>query len=225
MFDNISSRYDLLNRVLSLGIDRGWRKKALRMLVPMAPQRILDVATGTGDLAFMAARILKPAEVIGMDLSAGMLEVARKRNDAEGVSGETRIGFVKGDAERIDFEDQSFDAVTVAFGVRNFGDLYAGLTEIHRVLRPGAPVVVLEFTRPRIFPFRQLFHIYFKHVLPLIGAWTSGDKRAYKYLFESVQAFPDYDRFIAELTRAGFTRSSYQSLSLGICAIYIGYKS
>jgi len=225
MFDNISRRYDLLNRLLSLGIDVGWRKKALRMLRPYAPKRILDVATGTGDMAFLADRLLEPEEIAGIDLSAGMLEVARQRAGARDKRGPARIEFRKGDAEHIEYPDQSFDAAMVAFGVRNFGDLQAGLREIHRVLRPDAPFIVLEFTRPRIFPFRQLFQIYFRHLLPLIGAWTSGDKRAYQYLFESVQAFPDYERFVAEMERAGFVRTECKPLSLGICAIYIGFKS
>jgi demethylmenaquinone methyltransferase/2-methoxy-6-polyprenyl-1,4-benzoquinol methylase len=151
--------------------------------------------------------------------------VARKRNTSADKTGPATITFTKGDAENLDFPDVSFSAATVAFGVRNFGDLQAGLKEIHRVLQPGAPFVVLEFTRPRTFPVKQLFQIYFRHVLPLIGAWTSGDKRAYTYLFESVQAFPDYERFTAELERAGFVRTAFKPLSLGICAIYIGFKS
>ena len=225
MFDNISRRYDLLNRLLSLGIDVGWRKKALNMLKPFAPTRILDIATGTGDMAFMADRILQPREIVGLDLSAGMLEVARKRSGTKDKTGPAEITFTKGDAENLEFPDGAFSAATVAFGVRNFGDLQAGLKEIHRVLQPGAPFVVLEFTRPRTFPVKQLFQIYFRHILPLIGAWTSGDKRAYTYLFESVQAFPDYERFTAELERAGFVRTAFKPLSLGICAIYIGFRS
>jgi demethylmenaquinone methyltransferase/2-methoxy-6-polyprenyl-1,4-benzoquinol methylase len=151
-----------------------------------------------------------------------MLELGRKKIEKEGLA--NKIELLKGDGEAISFPDNSFDAVTVAFGVRNFGDLHQGLKEIQRVLRPGAPLVVLEFTKPRIFPFKQLFNIYFKHILPLIGSWTSGDGRAYKYLYESVQAFPDYYAFNQELIRAGFEKPSYKPLSLGICAIYIAYK-
>ena len=224
MFDKISGKYDLLNKVLSLGIDRGWRKKALTMLAPYHPNQILDVATGTGDMAFMAEQILHPATITGIDLSAGMLEVARKRKAQRKPEQPTVIEFIKGDAENLPFPDHSFDAVTVTFGVRNFGDLGKGLSEICRVMKSGAPLMVLEFTKPRIFPFRQLFDIYFRHILPLIGAWTSGDGRAYKYLYESVQAFPDYEAFTAELLKAGLERPSFKSLSSGICAIYIAYK-
>lgn len=224
MFDKISGKYDLLNKVLSLGIDRNWRVKALSLLLPVKPQAMLDVATGTGDMAFMAEKILSPKSITGIDLSAGMLEVARKRLASRTKSSGATIEFLKGDAENLPFENNSFDAATVTFGVRNFGDLHQGLKEMHRVLRPGAPIVVLEFTKPKIFPFRQLFHIYFRHILPLIGSWTSGDGRAYKYLYESVQAFPDYNAFNQELLKAGFERPSYTSLSLGICAIYIAYK-
>lgn len=224
MFDKISGKYDLLNKVLSLGIDRKWRSKALSLLLPVKPADILDVATGTGDMAFMAEQILAPKTITGIDLSAGMLEVAGKRLNAKTKDTGTSIKFLKGDAENLPFENDSFDAATVTFGVRNFGDLQQGLKEMQRVLRPGAPIVVLEFTKPKIFPFRQLFDIYFRHILPLIGSWTSGDGRAYKYLYESVQAFPDYDAFNKELLKAGFERPSYTTLSLGICAIYIAYK-
>ena len=224
MFDKISGKYDLLNRLLSLGIDNQWRKKALKSLLPFQPKDILDIATGTGDMAFMADAILKPDSITGIDLSAGMLAVAQKRLQARSKSLSSRITFHKGEAEKLAFPDQSFDAVTVAFGVRNFADLQAGLTELNRVLRKGAPIVVLEFTKPRVFPFRQLFDIYFRHVLPLIGSITSGDKRAYKYLYESVQAFPDFDDFNLELIKAGFERPQFKSLSAGICAIYLAYK-
>ncbi len=224
MFDKISGKYDLLNKVLSLGIDRKWRSKALSLLLPVKPVDMLDVATGTGDMAFMAEQILSPQNITGIDLSAGMLDVAVKRLNARTKDSSTSIKFLKGDAENLPFENDSFDAATVTFGVRNFGDLHQGLKEMQRVLRPGAPIVVLEFTKPKIFPFRQLFDIYFRHILPLIGSWTSGDGRAYKYLYESVQAFPDYDAFNKELLKAGFERPSYTTLSLGICAIYIAYK-
>lgn len=224
MFDKISGSYDLLNRVLSLGIDRNWRKKALSMLLPFHPQHTLDVATGTGDLAFMTDGIVSPQSITGIDLSAGMLEVARRRLNQHKNQFKAEINFVKGDAEALPFKDNQFDAATVAFGVRNFADLQAGLQEMNRVLKPGAPLVVLEFTKPRIFPFKQLFGIYFKHLLPLIGGWTSGDRRAYRYLFDSVQAFPDYDSFSNELIKAGFSKPSYKTLSLGICAIYIASK-
>jgi len=224
MFDKISGKYDLLNRLLSLGIDRKWRKKALLSIKSHDPAIILDIATGTGDLAFMADELLKPAVIKGVDLSAGMLEIASKRLAARTKAAHASIEFLKGDAEALDFVTNTFDAVTVAFGVRNFANLQVGLQEIQRVLNPGAPFMVLEFTKPRIFPFRQLFDIYFRHVLPLIGSWTSGDSRAYKYLYESVQAFPDFEDFNQELKNAGFEKPAYQSLSAGICAIYLAYK-
>jgi len=225
MFDAISGKYDLLNRLLSFRIDRIWRKKAILSLLPFHPQLLLDVATGTGDMVFMAEKLLKPMMIQGVDLSAGMLEVAHKRLAAKGKNLHSQIEFLKGDAEHLQFENNSFDAATVAFGVRNFADLQLGLKEMHRVLKPGAPIVVLEFTKPRIFPFRQLFDIYFRHLLPLIGSWTSGDRRAYKYLYESVQAFPDFDAFNQELINAGFVKPGFKSLSTGICAIYVAYKS
>ena len=225
MFDNISGKYDLLNKVLSLGTDRNWRKKALSTLIPIHPAAVIDVATGTGDMVFMADKLLKPKSIIGIDLSSGMLEIARKRLINKSEELKASIEFLKGDAENLDFGSNMFDAATVAFGVRNFADLQAGLKEIQRVLRQGAPIVVLEFTKPRIFPFRQIFDIYFKNLLPLIGSWTSGDRRAYKYLYESVQAFPDFDAFNKELIKAGFERPDFKPLSAGICAIYIAYKS
>jgi demethylmenaquinone methyltransferase/2-methoxy-6-polyprenyl-1,4-benzoquinol methylase len=224
MFDRISGKYDFLNRLLSLGIDNRWRRKALRTLLTYSPAHLLDIATGTGDMAFMADDLLKPATIKGIDLSAGMLEIARKRLEKKKGTVHAEISFHKGEAENLEFPDDSFDAVTVAFGVRNFSDLGKGLSELNRVLKPGSPFVVLEFTKPRIFPFRQLFNIYFRHVLPLIGSWTSGDRRAYKYLYESVQAFPDYEDFNRELINAGFERPSYTTLSAGICAIYLAFK-
>jgi len=224
MFDKISGNYDLLNKVLSLGIDRNWRKKALSLLLVHHPQNLLDVATGTGDMVFMADQILQPASITGIDLSAGMLEVAGKRKATLPPETAARMTFLKGDAENLPFQSNTFDAATVTFGVRNFGDLHKGLSEMQRVLKPGAPIVVLEFTKPRIFPVRQLFDIYFRHILPLIGSWTSGDGRAYKYLYESVQAFPDYEAFNHELIKAGFERPTFTPLSLGICAIYTAYK-
>lgn len=223
MFDRISGRYDLLNRLLSLGIDRAWRRKGLKMLIPFRPQHILDIATGTGDLAFMAADILKPGRITGVDLSLGMLTIARQRLSKLRGSN-TIITFEKGDAEKILHESNTFDAVTVAFGVRNFADLSSGLQEMQRVLKPGAPVMVLEFTKPRVFPMKQSFNIYFRHILPFIGWITSGDWRAYRYLYESVQAFPDYEKFNQELIKAGFEKPSYTTLSAGICAIYLAFK-
>jgi len=222
MFDRIAPHYDSLNMFLSAGMDSKWRKTAIGML-GMPPQaQVLDVATGTGDLAFEIARQFEDAEITGLDLAENMLTVARKKSAKRGLS--ERVQFTIGDSENLPFDDDSFHGVTVAFGVRNFGDLSKGMNEIFRVLKPGGRLVVLEFTKPRSFPFKQLFQIYFKYVLPLVGSFGSGDKRAYHYLYESVQAFPDYDRFTAVLLKEGFKNARYKILSLGICAIYTAEK-
>ncbi len=222
MFNNIAPKYDFLNRLLSLGIDQKWRKKALRTLEGHTTNQILDMATGTGDLAIMANRMLHPKKVIGVDLAPKMLSFAEKKAVKLGM--EKTIEFREGDAEQLPFEDDLFDAATVAFGVRNFGDLEKGLSEMRRVLKKGGRIVVLEFTMPRMFPFRQIYHGYFRYILPTIGKITSKDPKAYRYLYESVQAFPDYERFTSVLEKVGFSEARYKSLSLGICAIYTGVK-
>ena len=222
MFDRIAPNYDSLNMFLSAGMDRRWRKTAIGMLEVPPGAQVLDVATGTGDLAFEIARQINDAEVTGLDLAENMLVVARKKSLKRGLS--ERVHFTQGDSENLPFEDDTFHGVSVAFGVRNFGDLPRGMNEIHRVLKPGGRLVVLEFTKPRSFPFKQLFQIYFKHILPVVGSFGSGDKRAYYYLYESVQAFPDYDRFTAVLSKEGFINAGYKVLSLGICAIYTAEK-
>ena len=222
MFDKIAPRYDLLNRVLSLGIDISWRKRALRYLKKENPQQLLDVATGTADVAIMATKILKPAQVIGIDISNQMLDYGRVKIKNE--SFETVITLETGDSEQLRFADNSFDAVTVAFGVRNFENLEKGLAEMQRVLRPGGRVVILEFSRPHIFPFKQLYNGYFKYILPLIGRLTSRDIRAYTYLFESVQAFPEGSNFTNILTKTGFQHPVCERFTLGICSIYSATK-
>lgn len=222
MFDTIAPKYDLLNRVLSLGIDISWRKRALSYLKPLQPQKLLDVATGTADVAIMAAKILKPASIIGIDIANQMLEYGRKKIDREGL--QQIIALETGDSENLHFADASFDAVTVAFGVRNFEHLEKGLAEMLRVLRPGGKVVILEFSRPHLFPFKQLYNTYFKYVLPLIGRLTSRDMRAYTYLFESVQAFPEGDQFLQILSRIGYQNPICERLTLGICTIYVATK-
>jgi demethylmenaquinone methyltransferase / 2-methoxy-6-polyprenyl-1,4-benzoquinol methylase len=222
MFDTIAPRYDLLNRVLSLGVDVWWRKKALSYLAQARPQRILDVATGTADVAIMAARQLQPKEIVGIDISNQMLDFGRvKIKDA---SLQSVITLETGDSEQLRFDSDSFDAVTVAFGVRNYENLEKGLTEMHRVLRSGGQVVILEFSKPHIFPFKQLYNAYFKYVLPLIGRLTSRDMRAYTYLYESVQAFPEGDAFTAILSKIGYKDARCVRLTLGICSIYIASK-
>jgi len=222
MFDKIAPKYDLLNRVLSLGIDISWRKKALNYLRSAQPQQILDVATGTADVAIMAAKRLKPAQIIGIDIANQMLEFGRVKVKKEHL--EEVITLETGDSENLRFPENSFDAVTVAFGVRNFENLEKGLAEMCRVLRPGGRVVILEFSKPHIFPFKQLYNGYFKYLLPLIGRLTSRDVRAYTYLFESVQAFPEGNDFLNILSKTGYHNPVCERLTLGICTIYSATK-
>lgn len=221
MFDNISHRYDFLNHFLSLGIDKGWREKAIAYLRPLNPRQILDVATGTGDFALQALS-LNPEKVTGVDISEGMLSVGRKKIANRHL--EHRVELRNGDSENLPFEEGKFDAVTVAFGVRNFENLNKGLFEIFRVLKPGGMIVVLEFSRPRKFPFKQLYRFYFKFILPKIGRVVSSDKAAYTYLPESVEAFPDGEDFIHILHQVGFKNTQCRSLTFGISSIYIGTK-
>ncbi len=222
MFDRIAPRYDLLNRMLSLGIDVWWRKRAIGYLKSAAPAEILDVATGTADVAILMAKMLKPRQVIGIDIANQMLELGRGKIAEQGLS--ELISLETGDSERLRFEDGSFDAVTVAFGVRNFENLEKGLSEMLRVLRPGGRVVILEFSKPNIFPIKQAYNAYFKYVLPLIGRLSSRDMRAYTYLFESVQAFPEGKQFTDILTQTGFQNPICDRLTLGICSIYTATK-
>ncbi len=222
MFDKIAPKYDLLNRLLSLGIDVQWRKRALRYLKAAAPQTLLDVATGTADVAIMAAKMLHPQHITGIDIANQMLDFGRVKIQNAGL--QNMITLETGDSENLRFDDNSFDAVTVAFGVRNFENLEKGLSEMFRVLRPGGRVVVLEFSKPRIFPIKQIYNSYFKYVLPLIGRLTSRDVRAYTYLFESVQAFPEGDDFLNILSKTGYQNPQCERLTLGICSIYSATK-
>lgn len=220
MFDRIAPRYDLLNHTLSFGIDRLWRRRVVEAVREAGPKRILDVATGTGDLAVGLARHLPAAQITGVDLSDRMLGVARRKVDARGLS--ARIALRQGDAEHLDFESASFDAATVAFGVRNFGDLDAGLRELARVLRPGGRLFILEFSRPRNRLFRALYEFYTFRMLPLVGGAVSRDRQAYAYLPASVGEFPAPEAFLDRLARAGFTDTCARSLSGGIAQIYVG---
>ena len=222
MFDKIAPKYDLLNRVLSLGIDVRWRKRMIGYLKEDAPKRLLDVATGTADVAIMAAKMLKPESVVGIDIANQMLELGRGKIGREGL--ERVVTLEAGDSERMRFEADAFDAVTVAFGVRNFENLEKGLAEMHRVLRPGGKAVVLEFSKPGIFPLKQIYNAYFRYVLPLIGRLTSRDMRAYSYLFESVQAFPEGEDFLNILTKLGYQNPTCERLTFGICSIYSATK-
>lgn len=221
MFDKIAHKYDFLNHFLSLGIDILWRKKAISLLKKAQPKQILDVATGTGDLAIEALK-LNPEKVTGIDVSAGMLELGKEKIKAQQL--DSKIELLQGDSENLPFTHNSFDAITVAFGVRNFENLKKGITEMNRVLKPGGQVVVLEFSTPERFPFKQLYHFYFRTILPLIGKLISKDPRAYSYLPESVKAFPNKKDFAGILQECGFHEVKFLPLTFGIATIHTGYK-
>jgi demethylmenaquinone methyltransferase/2-methoxy-6-polyprenyl-1,4-benzoquinol methylase len=222
MFDKIAHRYDFLNHFLSAGIDRGWRRKAIGELTVLHPQRLLDVATGTGDVAILMEKLLKPEKITGIDISEGMLQKGVEKVAKLGLQG--RIELTKGDCETINFPDNTFDGVTVAFGVRNFEHLEQGLNEIHRVLRAGGKLVILEFSKPKLPLIKQFYKFYLKIVTPGIGKLISKDKNAYNYLSDSVQKFPEGDNFVNILKKLGYKNASCKSLSLGIASIYCGEK-
>lgn len=221
MFDNISPRYDLLNDVLSLGIARHWRRKALKLALKNKPALVLDVATGTGDLAFEALKHT-PGAIIGVDISEGMLDIARQK--AKDKPNAERIRFETGDAENLPHAHNTFDTVIVSFGVRNFGHLQNGLSGIQKVLKPGGNLMVLEFSQPEKTPFKQLYAFYSAYILPVIGRLISKDHRAYTYLPESVAAFPYGEAFKKELIQSGFRDITIKPLTFGICTIYSATK-
>lgn len=221
MFNNISPKYDFLNHFLSAGIDILWRKKAIKLLKAHQPKLILDVATGTGDFA-IEALALKPEKVVGVDISSGMLEIGKQKMIKKGL--DKKIEMVLGDSEGLPFEDNKFDAIIVAFGVRNFENLEKGLADMNRVLKPGGKVVILEFSKPRKFPVKQLYNFYFKYILPKLGRLVSKDSRAYTYLPESVGAFPDGEKFLNVLEGTGFKKTTWKALTFGISSIYTGIK-
>lgn len=222
MFNNISGTYDFLNHFLSLGIDIIWRKKAINELKKEKPQHILDVATGTGDFAFEALKRLKPQKITGVDISEGMLEIAKEKITKRNLTNwfEVRVG----DSEKLPFEADTFDAVTVAYGVRNFENLEAGLADMLRVIKPGAKAVILEFSKPKVFPVKQLYNFYFHYITPGIGKLFSKDARAYSYLPESVAAFPDGNSFTTLMQKVGYKNTKCRPLAFGICSIYTGIK-
>lgn len=222
MFDKIAFKYDFLNRFMSLGIDRSWRRKALKLLEKDRPNLVLDVATGTGDFAILANSILHPQGIIGIDISRRMLEIGRKKIAEEGLS--DKIELKEGDSEAISYDDNSFDAVTVAYGVRNFEDLELGLNEIKRVLKPGAKLVVVEATKPSALVIKQLFHFYMAYVTPLMGKLFSNNKKAYQYLNSSIEYFPEKKEFIKILNKLGYRNALYKTLTLGTCTIYCAEK-
>ena len=222
MFDDIAVKYDFLNRFLSAGIDISWRKKAIRQLKELHPKKILDVATGTADVAIMASGILKPEKIIGIDISDGMLEIGRQKIAKQGLNG--IIELLNGDSETINFGDATFDAVTVAFGVRNFQHLEKGLSEIKRVLKPGGKLVVLEFSQPKMPVVKSIYNLYMKVICPNVGKLFSKNRNAYKYLDASIKKFPEGKNFTQILDNLGYLNTYSKPLSLGICSIYCGTK-
>ena len=222
MFNNISGTYDFLNHFMSLGIDILWRRKAIKELKSIKPRIMLDVATGTGDFAFEAINILRPEKIIGVDISEGMLDVARKKIHDRNL--QNIFSVQSGDSEGLRFENDHFDAITVAFGVRNYQNLEKGLADMYRVLKPGGKIVILEFSKPKQFPVKQGYNFYFKHVTPFLGRLFSKDNRAYTYLPESVAAFPDGEEFTTLMNKVGFKDTKDRRLTFGISAIYTGIK-
>lgn len=222
MFDHIAPAYDNLNHLLSWGIDKSWRKKAINLLKPFRPRRIMDVATGTGDFAIKACRMLNPEELVGTDISEGMMNVGREKVKKEGLS--DKISFAREDCTSLSFADNDFDAITVAFGIRNFEDLDKGLSEMCRVLKPGGHLVILELTTPDRFPMKQLFSIYSKAVIPLLGKLLSKDNNAYRYLPDTIKVFPQGEIMKGVISRAGFSEVNFRRLTFGICTLYTATK-
>lgn len=221
MFDEIAHKYDFLNRFMSLRVDVLWRKKVIRLLKPSQPKLILDVATGTADLA-IALQELNPDKVVGLDLSEQMLHFGREKVNEKNL--QHKIELVKGDSENLPFADNTFDAVTVAFGVRNFENLEKGLKEIQRVLKPGGQFIILEFSKVKMFPFKQFFGFYFRYITPRIGKFISQSSRAYTYLTNSVAVFPEGEEMCVILQQQGFKKTQCHTLSLGIASIYHSEK-
>ena len=222
MFNNIAPTYDKLNHRLSWDIDKGWRRKAIRQLEPYKPQSLLDIATGTGDFAILAAEMLRPERLVGADISEGMMEIGRQKVKAKGL--QDIISFEKEDCLALSYPDGSFDAVTAAFGIRNFADLDKGLMEMCRVLKEGGHLSIVELTTPVNFPMKQLFHVYSHTVLPIYGRLISKDTSAYAYLTKTIEAFPQGERMVDILKKAGFREASFKRLTSGICTMYFATK-
>lgn len=222
MFDNIAPTYDKLNHRLSWDIDKGWRKKAIKALAPYQPQSLLDIATGTGDFAILAAQMLRPQKLVGADISEGMMEIGRQKVKALAL--DNVVTFEKEDCLNLSYQSDTFDAITAAFGIRNFADLDAGLREMYRVLKPGGHLSIIELTTPVTFPMKQLFHIYSHTVLPIYGRMISRDTSAYSYLTKTIEAFPQGERMMDILMKAGFAEASFKRLTFGICTMYLATK-
>ena len=222
MFDNIAPTYDRLNHRLSWDIDRGWRRKAIGQLAPYSPKSMLDIATGTGDFAILAAQMLKPERIVGADISEGMMEVGREKVKAAGLA--DIITFDKEDCLNLSYQDESFDAVTAAFGIRNFADLDGGLSEMCRVLRKGGHLSIVELTTPVKFPMKQLFRVYSHTVLPVYGRLISKDNSAYSYLTKTIEAFPQGEQMVGIMKKAGFSEARFKRLTFGICTMYFATK-
>jgi len=222
MFNDIAKRYDFLNRLLSAGIDKSWRKKAIAELKEIQPKKILDVATGTADVALMTYKLLKPEKITGIDISDGMIALGKEKIAKKGLT--DFIELQNGDSEKINYTDNFFDAVTVAFGVRNFQNLEKGLSEMLRVLKPGGKLVILEFSKPCNTMFKSFYKFYMKIIAPKAGRMFAKNKDAYKYLNDSVQAFPEREQFTAIMKNVGYKNVYYKQLSLGICCVYCGSK-
>ena len=219
MFDNIAPTYDKLNHRLSWDIDKGWRRKAIRQLAPFLPQSILDIATGTGDFAIMAAQMLAPQRLIGADISEGMMDIGRQKIKKAGLNGV--ISFELEDCMALSYADETFDAVTSAFGIRNFANLDKGLSEMYRVLHKGGHLSIVELTTPVSFPMKQLFPIYSHTVY---GRIISKDSSAYSYLTKTIEAFPQGEEMVEILKKAGFSEASFKRLTFGICTMYFATK-
>lgn len=222
MFDDIAFKYDFLNRFLSVGIDIGWRKKAINQLKELKPQTILDVATGTADVALLTYKMLKPQKIIGIDISEGMLQLGCKKIEEQNL--QPHITLQLGDSEKINFNDNSFDAITVAFGVRNFENLEKGLNEMLRVLKPNGKLVILEFSKPKQTAFKGIYKLYMNTIAPGFGKMFAKNKEAYQYLNGSIQAFPEGNNLLAIMKNIGYKNTYLKTLSLGICTIYCGTK-
>jgi demethylmenaquinone methyltransferase/2-methoxy-6-polyprenyl-1,4-benzoquinol methylase len=222
MFDNIAPTYDTLNHRLSWDIDRGWRKKAIRQLAPYQPKTILDIATGTGDFAILAAEMLKPQRLIGADISDGMMNIGRQKVAVKGL--QDIISFEKEDCTALSYDDNTFDAVIAAFGIRNYADLDKGLQEMCRVLKKGGHLSIVELTSPVSFPMKQLFHVYAHTVLPIYGRLISKDTAAYSYLTKTIEAFPQGEQLVGILKKAGFQDAQFKRLTFGICTMYFATK-